>query len=273
MRPSLLLAGAIELPARRMVAAEEHLPQGARALPEHLAARHAPRGDLSAPRAARQGGGGARARASRQAPQNPAVLRVAGEVALANNRSGRRRAKYYEQAAACAKDDASDPDAARRRCGSRPVTRIGGLKDLEAAVRDRRPSYQADLALIAAHLSQAEFDKAIAAVADRSRRSSPRARCTLQREGRDLSRERRSPRARARASRSALALQPDYLPAAPNLARLDIADKQPDDARKRFEAIVAKDAEERAGAARARRHPGGDRRAGEGGRSRRSSVR
>jgi len=39
----------------------------------------------------------------------------------------------------------------------------------------------------------------------------------------------------------ALALNPAYFPAAANLASLDLADKKPDDARKRFEGVLAKD--------------------------------
>jgi putative PEP-CTERM system TPR-repeat lipoprotein len=39
----------------------------------------------------------------------------------------------------------------------------------------------------------------------------------------------------------ALELNPTYLPAIANLARLDIAEKKPADARKRFEAVIAKD--------------------------------
>ena len=39
----------------------------------------------------------------------------------------------------------------------------------------------------------------------------------------------------------AVELSPTYLPAIVNLARLDIAEKKPADARKRFEALVAKD--------------------------------
>jgi putative PEP-CTERM system TPR-repeat lipoprotein len=39
----------------------------------------------------------------------------------------------------------------------------------------------------------------------------------------------------------ALELQPNYLPAAQSLAMMDLAEKRPDDARKRFEAMIAKD--------------------------------
>ena len=39
----------------------------------------------------------------------------------------------------------------------------------------------------------------------------------------------------------AVELSPTYLPAIVNLARLDIAEKKPADARKRLEALVAKD--------------------------------
>jgi Tfp pilus assembly protein PilF len=39
---------------------------------------------------------------------------------------------------------------------------------------------------------------------------------------------------------SALAINPAYFPAAERLARLDLADKKPDDAKKRMEAVLAR---------------------------------
>ena len=39
----------------------------------------------------------------------------------------------------------------------------------------------------------------------------------------------------------ALAIDPAFFPAAANLARLDLADKKPDDAKKRFDDVLAKD--------------------------------
>jgi tetratricopeptide (TPR) repeat protein len=43
-----------------------------------------------------------------------------------------------------------------------------------------------------------------------------------------------------RSFEQALELDPGYFPAAANLARLDLADKKPEDARKRFEAVLAR---------------------------------
>jgi tetratricopeptide (TPR) repeat protein len=45
----------------------------------------------------------------------------------------------------------------------------------------------------------------------------------------------------ARASRRRWTLNPAYFPAAANLANLDLIDKKPEDARKRFESVLAKD--------------------------------
>jgi putative PEP-CTERM system TPR-repeat lipoprotein len=172
-----------------------------------------------------------------QAPKDPHLLRVAGEVALSHN-DPKKAMEFYERAAAVSKGDA----AVRARLGTVKLATgdtEGALKDLETASEMDPGAVQADLAIIAAHMSKREFDKALA-IADRIMQKQPKSPLPHAIRGGILAAK--GDRKGARASfEKALELQPDYLPAARRLAQLDIADKQPAAARKRFESIVAKD--------------------------------
>jgi putative PEP-CTERM system TPR-repeat lipoprotein len=112
------------------------------------------------------------------------------------------------------------------------------MRELESAAEMDPGALQADLGIIAALMSKKEFDKALAA-ADRLAAKQPKN--ALPENVRGLVYAAKGDRKNARASfEKALELQFDFLPAAANLARMDIADKQPETARKRFETIVAK---------------------------------
>lgn len=234
--PSLVLAGATEYQLGAFVAAEDYLRRGLARNPQNtyarslLAATYLRLGKPDKAEEVIEPG-------LRQAPKDPALLRVAGEVALSHNDPKRAR-EYYERAAAVSKDDA----AVRARLGAVKFATgdtEGGLRDLESAAEMDPGGMQADLAIISAHLSKREFDKALA-IADRLAQKQPKSPLPPAIRGGILGAKGDRKGARAGFER-ALELQPDYLPAARSLARLDIADKQPDAARKRFESIVAKD--------------------------------
>jgi putative PEP-CTERM system TPR-repeat lipoprotein len=97
----------------------------------------------------------------------------------------------------------------------------------------------ADMALIATSMRQKQFDKALQAIANLEKKQpgNPAAHnlrgVALLGKG-DINAARKS-------FERALELAPGFLPAATSLARLDLADKKPDDARRRFEAVLAKD--------------------------------
>jgi putative PEP-CTERM system TPR-repeat lipoprotein len=234
--PSLVLAGAIEYQLGAFVAAEDYLRRGVGRQPQNayarslLAATYLRLGKPDKAEEVLEPG-------LRQAPKDPQLLRVAGEVALSLNDPKKAR-EFYERAAAVSKGDAG----VRARLGAVKFATgdtEGGLKDLESAAEMDPGGMQADLAIISAHLSKREFDKAMA-IADRLAQKQPKSPLPPTIQGGIFGAK--GDRKGARASfEKALALQPDYLPAARNLARLDIADKQPDAARKRFESIVAKD--------------------------------
>ena len=259
--PTQLLAGAIELQLGGMGAAEEYLRRVLARYPNSLAARNlltltylrigqpAKAEEVLEP-------------ALRGAPQNPAVLRLAGEIALANNRLA-DAAKYYDQAVALAKDDAAlRTRAAQLRFATGDVDRA--LRDLEEASGLDESQYQADLALIAAHLRRKEYDKALTAVANLEKKQ-PKNPLTYNVKGSSLPRE-AGPQERAGELRArALAA-----------VRLPAGGRQPRAARPRREAARRREearrsdcregAEERERDPRARADSGGDRRAGEGGR-------
>ncbi len=231
-----LLAGAIELQHRSFITAESHLRKVLARNPESIVARRL----LTAVYL----GSGQPAKAEetlepalKRAPGDPVLLRLAGETALAGGDFA-KASQYYERAAARDKDNpAVRTRLAQTRFATGDVDEA--LKDLEAASAMDAEQYQADIALILAHVRKREFDKALAAVATLEKKQ-PKNPLTFNVKGGVYLHKGDRKAARASFER-ALELQPDYLPAAANLARLDLADKQPEAARRRFEAIVAKD--------------------------------
>jgi len=233
--PSLLLAGAIEYQLGQFSTAEDHLRKVVGRFPGNLYARN-----LLALTYLRLGQPG-RAQETIQpalaaAPKDPGVLRVAGQVAIANN-DAKRATEYFERAVAVAKDD---PGARIRLGAVRLATgdAEGAMRDLEAAAELDSDAYLADVGLVVAHVSRKEYDQAFAIV-DRLAKKQPQS--GVPENLRGLVALAKGDRKAARAAfEKALELQPDFLPAAGSLARLDIAEKQPEAARRRFEAIVAK---------------------------------
>jgi putative PEP-CTERM system TPR-repeat lipoprotein len=233
--PSLLVAGAAEYQLGQFATAEDHLRKVVGRFPGNLYARN-----MLALTYLRLGQPG-RAQETIQpalaaAPKDPSVLRVAGQVAVANN-DPKRATDYLERAAAAAKDD---PGARIRLGAVRLATgdSEGALRDLEAAAALDGDAYMAEVGLIVAHVSRKEYDKALAVV-DRFAAKQPKSGMPENMRGLVLLGKGDRKAARA-AFEKALQLQPDLLPAAATLARLDIAERQPDAARKRLEAIVAK---------------------------------
>lgn len=97
----------------------------------------------------------------------------------------------------------------------------------------------ADMALIASSLQKKEFDKALKAIANFEKKQPENPSVHHLRGGAllgkgDIEGARKN-------FEKALAVNAAYLPAATSLARLDLAAKKPDQARQRFEAVLAKD--------------------------------
>ena len=174
--------------------------------------------------------------ALRQDPQNPLALQVAGEVALAKGDLARATG-YYEKAAAADKGNARlRTRLAQARLAGGDINQ--GFKELESASAIDPGQYQADIALILAHLRRREYDQALAATATLEKKQ-PDNPLTHDLKGRVylLKRDRNAARA---SFEKALTLKYDYVPALRNLAAMDLADKQPGAARKRFDDVLAK---------------------------------
>jgi len=175
--------------------------------------------------------------ALRSAPDNPALLRAAGEANLAAGNPA-KAADYYERASALDKGDmASKVRLAQVKYAAGESGQA--FKELESLSGADQSQYQADLALIAAHLRRGEFEQALAAVAVLEKKQ-PNNPLTYNVKGAAYAGMHDNKNARA-SFEKALEVQPGYFAAARNLALLDVQEQKSEDARKRYEAMLAKD--------------------------------
>jgi putative PEP-CTERM system TPR-repeat lipoprotein len=234
--PSLFLAGAADYQLKSYDMAAERLRQVANRAPQNnqvqtlLTLAYLGAGK---PEKARE----AVEVALRNAPGDPKVLGLAGEVALANNDLA-NASQYYLRATKADKQDSR----ARMRLGQ--VRLASGdasraVQDLDLASALDPGGYQPDLALVTALLARKELDKAMEAVIALEKKL-PNDPATFNLKGIVYGGKHDLQNARVNFAK-ALELQSNYIPAARNLATLDIADRKPEAARGRFEAIIAKE--------------------------------
>ena len=171
-----------------------------------------------------------------EAPDNGDVLALAGEVYMQNGYTAEAEKVFAKAAALDPKDTSKRTALALTHLNSGDPEK--GYRELEqAAAAD--PGIRADLALIATYSQQRKFDEALKAIAELEKKQPDKAlphslRGAVYAGKNDL------PAARKSFER-ALELEPTDFASAASLARLDLADKKPDDARKRFEGVLAKD--------------------------------
>ena len=234
--PSLTLAGLAALRTGAYAEAESHLRKAVAKEPQASGAQRAlvtARLRLGQSELALKD---AQALLARPDP-DPGVLALAAEASLANGDIP-AASRYYEKAKSLApKNAAVQTRLAQLRFAAGDSER--GFKELRAASSLDAEDYQADLALISAHLRRRESDKALEAV-KRLEEKQPRNPLTHNLRGLALVQKRDFAGARKSFER-AVALQPAYMPAVANLARLDLRDKNPAAARKRYEAVLAKE--------------------------------
>ncbi len=234
--PSLMLAGAAEYQLGSLATAADYLRKAVAKNPGSTYARN-----LLATTYLRQGqpvkAEEAITPALKLAPQDANVLRTAGEVALAKNQLT-DAARFYDRALATEKDSvALKTRLAQIRLANGEMERA--IADLELTSNLDKDQYQADLSLISAHLVARQFDKALQAVGKLEKKQ-PDNPLTFNLKG--SAQIGKSDVKSARISfEKALLLQPTYLPAARNLARLDVAEKRPALATARFNAILEKE--------------------------------
>ena len=161
---------------------------------------------------------------------------LAGEVYLQNGNLD-EGSRYFEMAAKI------DPKSAPARTAVALTHLAKGdtdrafkeLEDTAAADTGTR----ADLALIAASMRKRDYDRALTAI-DALEKKQPDNPLAQNLRGGVMLAKRDVPAARKNFEK-ALTIDKGYLPAAANLARLDLVDKKPDDAKKRFEGVLEKD--------------------------------
>ena len=234
--PGQMLAGAVEYALGNYEQTEQYLKAVIDKMPDNLHARKLLTSALlrshQVPRAI-----DSLQPVLRLAPEDPAVLALAGEVYMQNNEFG-KATQFYEKAAKI------DPKNAQMRTGLGLSRLAAGdaehaMADMEAATDLDANRFQANVMLILTHLSRGEFDQAEKAVADLEKKQ-PNNPLTYNLRGAVFVGKKKNAEAR-KVFEKALTLQPTYFPAALNIAQLDIQENNPQMARTRFETILAKD--------------------------------
>lgn len=231
----LQLAGAVELQLNSLPSAEGYLSKAVQAAPTLALARR-----LLVVTYLRAGQP-AKAMATLLPGLNrqnidPGLLSVAGEVYLQNG-DIKKAEEYFTKATQ------QNPKDGRKRTALALTHLMSGSVDTafeelqDIAVSDTGTT--ADLALISAHMRRQEFDKALTAIDGLEKKQPDKPLAAFLR-ARTLLAKRDTAGARKSFER-ALTIDPTYFAAVAGLAEMDLVDKKPDDAKKRFEAVLAKD--------------------------------
>ncbi|HSV51257.1 MAG TPA: XrtA/PEP-CTERM system TPR-repeat protein PrsT [Burkholderiaceae bacterium] len=232
---SLQLAGAVEFQLNSLVQAESHLSKAVQAAPELAGARR-----LLILTYLRTG---QPAKALATLPANLSreerdgeMLSAAGQAYLQTG-DVKKAEEYFSKAAKI------DPKDAKKRTSLAVAHMLKG--DVDSAfvelqdIAESDKGTTADLALVSAYLRRKEYDKALKAI-DALEKKQPGD--PLAANLRGMTYMAKQDLAAARKSfEQALSINPTYFPATSNLAALDLGEKKPEDARKRYENLLAKD--------------------------------
>ncbi|TAM34146.1 MAG: PEP-CTERM system TPR-repeat protein PrsT [Burkholderiaceae bacterium] len=230
----LQLAGAVELQLNTLPAAQDYLSRALRAAPNLALARR-----LLVVTYLRAGQT-AKAMttllpALKPDTTDPELLSVAGDVYL---QSGdlKQAQDYFERAARQAPKDGKKQTAVALTHLMQGDTNTAFAELQNIAVSD--PGTTADLALISAHLKRQEYDKALKAIDGLEKKQPDKPLASLLR-GRTLQ-AMQDPAGARKSFERALTIDPNYFPAVASLAALDVAANKPEDAKKRFQAVLEK---------------------------------
>ena len=234
--PTLLLAGATEYSLGSNELAEKYLRQALGIAPNAIVARKLLAATLlktgQVPQAIET-----LELAVKQSPDDPALMKMAGEAYM-RTRNFTAASDYFAKAVSL------DPKNANTKT-LLGVSRLAAgdtdraMADLDAVIESDPHDYQADIVVIVAHMNRDEYDQAMKAI-DVLEKKQPDNPTTFNFRGGVLMAKKDLAGARS-AFEKALALAPTYVPAAINLALLDLNEKKPDAAKKRFAAILEKD--------------------------------
>lgn len=234
--PSVLLAGAVQAALGSMLQAEQHLKHYLEKDPGNLYARKLLASVLLKNRETKRAMD-VLSPALKEAKQDPQLLALAGEAHM-QAKDFSKATEYFEKASFIAPKSAMMHTAlSMSKLGQGESARA--VAELEMATKLDPKSSHAAVLLIMTHLRLKEFDKALAAAKALEKEHPDNPLIHNLKGGIYLGKK---DLASARASfEKALSLQPTYFPAVANLARLDLLDKKPDAAKKRFEALLDKD--------------------------------
>jgi putative PEP-CTERM system TPR-repeat lipoprotein len=234
--PSILLAGAVELNLGNSQQAEQYLNGYLKSNPNNTYARK-----LLGQTLLKQGQAAEAtavlAPALKEQSKDPQLLALAGQSYLQMRDFG-KASDYLTQASSLTPDVADIHTALG-------LSKLGqgdwnkGIEELQHATTLDPKSLGAGFALTQAQLSHGNADKALAAV-QTLEKSQPNSAPVQNVKGEVYLRTSDVKNARA-SFEKAVSLQPTFFPAVANLARLDMADKNPTAAKQRFEALLAKD--------------------------------
>jgi putative PEP-CTERM system TPR-repeat lipoprotein len=168
---------------------------------------------------------------------DPGLLAMVGDAQM-RSRHYSQAADYFQQASDLA------PQSAKLHLAI-GVNRLGlgdnarAIVELERAASIDTKDTEAGTLLVMMHLRNKDYDKALVAVNAMERQQDKNPLVANLKGGVYLARQ---DVASARVSfQQALALDAGYMPALDNLAKLDLADKKPEQAKQRYEAALAKD--------------------------------
>jgi cellulose synthase operon protein C len=160
---------------------------------------------------------------------------VAGEVYLQNGDVKKAEEYFAKASKAAPKDNRKRTSLAlTQMIAGNATTAFGELQEIAAS----DTGVTADLALISAHLRRSEFDKALKAIEGLEKKQ-PDKPLAANLQGRTLLAKKDAAAARKSFER-ALTIDANFFPAVASLASMDLADKKPEDAKKRFEALLAR---------------------------------
>lgn len=234
--PTLLLAGASEMNLGQIQQAEQHLRKYIESNPNNVYARKLLAQTLlksSQPADA----AAALAPVLKDGSEDAQLMALAGQSYM-QVRDFDKASGYLEKAAELA------PKAAGVRT-SLGLSKLAqgdqarGLKELEMATSLDPKSAEASIALVQTQLGMKQYDKALETIAGMEQRQ-PDNPQVHNLKGIVLQGKGDAARARA-AFDKAVALQPTFMAAVANLARLDLMEKQPEAAKGRFQKVLEKD--------------------------------
>jgi putative PEP-CTERM system TPR-repeat lipoprotein len=234
--PSVLLAGATQFALGSLPQAEQHVEQYLKAIPNNLYA-------IKLMASIQIKGNRAKQAITTLAPALKAVQQDAQLFALAGEaymRSGdfTKATEFFEKAGELTPDNAALHTAMAMSKLGQGDSR-SAIADLEMATQLDSQSGRAGVMLALTHLQLGEFDKALEAVESLQSEQPDNPLFHNLKGGVYLGKK---DLVKARASfNQALSLQSDYFPAISNLARIDLQENNPDNARKHFLGLLKQD--------------------------------